>query len=128
MEDPRLNRKRIDQRVKFLVDVLRLIPGLYTVSSCGGHKRKGNRLNPTSEGVFYVDFVCFDHSSDITIPMIQKAIRPYKDKINDFSRWLEAEEWTAGKFGEGYTVWHLEGTEHPYNIAVAIFREWNKGQ
>ena len=80
--------RRIDRRVNPLVNVLRMIPGTETISSCGGHKHKGNRLNPMPEGGFYVDFICRNFSSDTTIPLIQKAIHPYTDKINDFSRWL----------------------------------------
>lgn len=125
-EDPRLNRKTIDARVKLLVSVLHSIPGVITVSSCGGHKKPGNRLNPSPYGEFYVDFICRNYSSDTTIPLIQKAICPYKDKINDFSRWLEAEEMIQGKMKPGYTVWHLEGTEHPNIIAIAIYKELKK--
>lgn len=124
MEDPRLNRKTIDERVKMLVYVLQMISDLQTIFSCGGHKHKGNKLNPAPKGEFYVGFICFNFSSDTTIPLIQKALRPYYSKII-ISRLLE-DEGLKEKFGSGCDAWNLEGTEDPNIIAAAIHKEYKR--
>jgi hypothetical protein len=123
-DDPRLNRKTIDKRVKELVMVLQIIPGIITVASCGGHKKAGNRLNPAQENTFYVEFICKGNTSDTTIPLIQRATRKYAKDIT-ISRWLEMEEKVNTKI-KG-TVWNITGENiHPVIIAMAIFKEWKK--
>jgi hypothetical protein len=50
-------RVTVDKRIQNLVNVLNVLPDVYTCSSCGGHNDPENRENAVPEGYFYVQFL-----------------------------------------------------------------------
>ena len=126
MENPGIDLRTIDKRMRLLVRVLNTIPGLQTHTSCGGHKKTEKRVYPAPYGGFYVDFVCRMNSADTSIPVIQQGISPYSDNVT-LERNSEGERIHKDHLHDGDTVWTLSGKEiHPDMIAYQLLSELEK--
>jgi hypothetical protein len=126
MKNPGIDLRTIDKRMRLLVRVLNTIPGLQTHTSCGGHKKTGNRVYPAPYGGFYIDFVCRMNSADSSIPVIQQGIGPYRDNVT-LKRNREGETIHKDLLHAGDTVWTLSGKDiHPDMIAYQLLSELEK--
>ncbi len=126
MKNPGIDWRTIDKRMRLLVRVLNTIPGLQTHTSCGGHKKTENRVYPAPYGGFYVDFVCRMNSADTIIPVFERVISPYSDKVS-LERNREGERIHKALLRESDTVWTLSGKEiHPDMIAYQLLSELAK--
>jgi hypothetical protein len=86
-------KKNIEKRVRFLVEILNQLPGVKTISSCGGHKNA--RPGQSPQGTFFVDFNIspppFELSDDgdadendpgaESVSLIKNAIRSFEGKV-----------------------------------------------
>ena len=126
MKNPGIDLRTIDKRIRLLVRVLNTIPGLQTHTSCGGHKKTEDRVYPAPYGGFYVDFVCRKNSADTSIPVIERGISLYSDKVS-LERNREGETMHKDLLHDGDTVWTLSGKEiHPDMIAYQLLSELEK--
>ena len=112
---------KIDANVKAIVDELNLWPGIYTMSSCGGHVKITN-VSQYPEGDF---FVCFH------VEVLEggwrslQAIAFAVDRCDDFKK-LVILVWCAGDDPETM-AFQLKGVDHasPDSLAKCLreFRE-----
>ena len=81
MQNKKTERETIDKRIKLLVSVLSRFPGFEIISSSVGYKKNESSSTQIPYSEFIVIFNCREYSSFKIIPIIDRVISHFSDKV-----------------------------------------------